>query len=400
MGAVSDHQNWQAPGGSQPPPPSTPVSPYAGSAGAPPVAAPLPSAHGWTPPPKPGLVPLRPMTLGTILAASFQVMRRNPRTTLVPALLVGLLLAIASSVGVAAYLGAMSRLFDPANAGNDVDLAAGGALVVAILAVLLGGALGAVAMLLLQGVVVAEVARGTVGDRLRLGELWSAYRGRIALLLGYGALVFLAIVVGAAIVIAVIALLGAAVASSSSSSSSVGAGIAALFGVILLGYGGAIALFLWLGTKLAFVPAAIVLERRPILDAIRRSWNLTRGSFWRILGITLLVGVMIGLATQLVTVPVMFVASFVAALVDPTAVSSSNPDAMLGVMGAMLIATYAVTSIVSSIGLVVQSATASLLYLDQRMRREGLDLELVRFVEARQAGSPVPDPYLPRAAAP
>ena len=45
----------------------------------------------------------------------------------------------------------------------------------------------------------------------------------------------------------------------------------------------------------------------------------------------------------------------------------------------------------------MQSSATALLYIDLRMRKEGLDLELVRFVEARQAGdTSVPDPYLPR----
>ena len=56
-----------------------------------------------------------------------------------------------------------------------------------------------------------------------------------------------------------------------------------------------------------------------------------------------------------------------------------------------------VTSIVGAIGSVIQSAAVSLLYLDLRMRKEGLDLELVRFVEARQTGHELPDPYLPPA---
>ena len=64
---------------------------------------------------------------------------------------------------------------------------------------------------------------------------------------------------------------------------------------------------------------------------------------------------------------------------------------------AALIVVYAVIAGVSAIGLVVFAATSSLMYIDLRMRTEGLDLELSRYVEARQAGTPVPDPYLPRA---
>jgi hypothetical protein len=34
------------------------------------------------------------------------------------------------------------------------------------------------------------------------------------------------------------------------------------------------------------------------------------------------------------------------------------------------------------------------------MRKEGLDLQLVRFVEGRQTGQDLPDPYLPQAQQP
>ena len=67
---------------------------------------------------------------------------------------------------------------------------------------------------------------------------------------------------------------------------------------------------------------------------------------------------------------------------------------MFVVLAAVLII---VTVIVSAIGLIVQSSAIALIYIDLRMRKEGLDLELARFVEARQAGNAsVTDPYLPR----
>jgi hypothetical protein len=53
-----------------------------------------------------------------------------------------------------------------------------------------------------------------------------------------------------------------------------------------------------------------------------------------------------------------------------------------------------VTVLVGAIGAIVQSATIALLYIDLRMRKEGLDLELTRFVEARQSGATgLTDPY-------
>jgi hypothetical protein len=58
------------------------------------------------------------------------------------------------------------------------------------------------------------------------------------------------------------------------------------------------------------------------------------------------------------------------------------------------------SALISAITSIISSATSSLLYIDLRIRKEGLDLELIRFVEARQSGdSSLPDPYAPTAAA-
>lgn len=403
---MTDDQQWQAPGARPLPPPSGPPAPFGRPAevpGAPPAPTwSPPPAAGWTPPPKPGLVPLRPMTLGVILAGSFQVMRRNPRTTLVPALVVALLLGVASSAGVAVYMGALERSFLAGTSADAAAIGAGGLLAAGLVA-LLAAALATAATSLLQGVIVGEVARGTVGERLRFGELWAMYRGRFGALIGYTALIVLAVGLAMAIAIAIaIGVVAALAVGATSSTDAVTAALAG-FGVTVLTMLGAAALGLWLSTKLAFVPAGIVLERLPIGAAIARSWRLTRGSFWRVLGILLLVQVMIGFATQLISTPVSFIATLGLTLLDPTGATSSSPDSILGTMTAAMILTTAITAIVTAVGLVVQSATSSLLYLDLRMRREGLDLELARYVEARQTGEPVADPYLPpggRATAP
>ena len=125
-----------------------------------------------------------------------------------------------------------------------------------------------------------------------------------------------------------------------------------------------------------------------------RSWTLTRGYFWRVLGIQLLVSVMVGVAGQIVTTPVSILVSLGSTLLIPTG-DTADPVAAAAPFVIGLIITAVVTAVVTAVGLVLQSATASLLYLDLRMRKEGLDLELSRFVEARQTGADVADPYLP-----
>jgi membrane-anchored glycerophosphoryl diester phosphodiesterase (GDPDase) len=334
------------------------------------------------------------MTLGTILGASFQVMRRNPRPTLGPALILSVVITVVAAVGFSLYIGALTRAstaVDP----SDAEALLAGTVVVALLVGLLGVAAIAVATAVLQAILVTEVARGTVGEKLRLGEILAKTRGRIGPVIGYTVLLIVAATIGITLFFGIVTAVTFATTAGGNvaSPSNLAGTMLATFGVVILGYLGVAVIALWLGTRLAFVPAAIVLERLPIRAAMVRSWTLTRGYFWRTLGIQLLVSVMISVATQIVTFPVSLILGLAVPLLIPTGGTDTGTMAVAGVIA--LLVSALVVSVVTAVGLVLQSATASLLYLDLRMRKEGLDLELSRFVEARQAGVEVADPYLP-----
>jgi hypothetical protein len=376
---VSDSTPWQPPAG--PAQPTTPA-PFEGPS---PVAAPGPQT-GWTPPPKPGLIPLRPLTLGTILGASFQVLRRNPRPTFGLSLLVSGATYILG-IGVVAVVGFLAFSRVASASGADADAIAAGAGGLTLLSALIPIALAVIGTALLQGIVALEVARGTLGEKLTLRGLFAGARGRVGALIGWTLLLTGAIIVSVAVVaglIAVIAVVGG----------TAGIVVGVLLGIVL-GLG-LIVLYAWLSTKLAMVPSVLMLERVTLRQAIARSWSLTNGSFWKTLGILLLVALILNTASSIISAPFSFVLGLGSVLVNPT-----------GDEGA-LIATFAVTyglllllSVVfGALAAVVQSATPALLYIDLRMRKEGLDLELNRFVEARQAGdASVPDPYLVKAGA-
>jgi membrane-anchored glycerophosphoryl diester phosphodiesterase (GDPDase) len=148
-------------------------------------------------------------------------------------------------------------------------------------------------------------------------------------------------------------------------------------------------LWAWLGTKLALVPSVIVLERAGVVQSVRRSWRLTEGYFWRTFGIILLVGVIVGTAAQVVVQPVSIAGTVLAAIIDPT-----GSGAALTITVVTTVVTMALSILVGAITSVVQAAVIAVVYIDLRMRTEGLDLELERHVEARDAGLPVGDPYL------
>ena len=389
---MTDDQQWQAPGSAIPPhaPPAmgSPLPPVA------PFAAGVPLAPGWTPPPKPGLIPLRVMTLGTILSASFQTLRRNPAATVGPALVLSLVVALIQALGSAGfwtqYLGALSNLGSPSSTSQTGFTAGLVSSSIGLVATSLGsGVLALIAGAIVQGIVTLQVASSTLGTRLRLSGLWRRMRGRRGAVIGW------ALLSGGVVLLAVAVIVGAVIALGS-------VGSVALLVAVLLGLllgAGLFVVFVWLWVKLGFVPAIIVLERTSIRAAMRRSWALTRAGFWRIFGIRLLVAAMIGIATNIVTTPISLIFSIAGGVLTPTGSTAAGAGQTLVIT---LIVTQAVTAVISAVGLVLSASTLALLYLDQRMRFEGLDLDLARYVEYRQAGGQdLRDPYLaPERAAP
>lgn len=378
---MTDDQQWQAPSSSVAPPASLPASL--------PSPPPGPPAHGgWTPPPKPGLVPLRPMTLGTMLGGAFQTLRRNPATTLVPALVVKLVVALVQALGSAGFLTQyLGILSDPAQNSRALGAGARSTLTSGILGFVLtslgAAVLSLITTAIVQAIVTVQIGGSTLGARLRLAALWGHLRGRRGAVIGWATLS------GGVVVVAILVIGGVAVLLGLTGTAGVIIGIvlALIAGLGLLVVG------VWLWVKLGFVPAAIVLERASIRQSMRRSWRLTRGAFWRIFGIRLLVLAMVYVATQIIATPISLAITLSGGVLAPNGATDAAASHSLLIS---LIATQAVTAVISAVGLVLSTATGSLLYLDQRMRVEGLDLELARYIERRQAGEHgLPDPYIP-----
>jgi hypothetical protein len=328
------------------------------------------------------------MTLGTILGASFRVVRRNPRPTLGFALLLEAIVTV-GALGVIAlvFLLAFSRI---ANASSsDVPTIEAGTIGLVVIAYLVPVVLTVIASALLQGVISMEVARATLGEKHTLRGLWRRARGRFWALIGWTFAIIGIVIVGILIVALVIGLL-VAVAFNAGGVGGVSIGVLLIIGAVL----GLAALGLWLWVKLMFVPAALMIERLTLGKAIARSWAISRGYFWRTLGISLLVGVILNFASGVVQIPLQVAVALFTNLVNPEndLTAAITLAAIFGGIGVIL------TVVVGALSVVVQSASAALLYLDLRIRKEGLDLDLERFVEARQAGDDtVADPYLPSA---
>ncbi|MBI5161636.1 MAG: glycerophosphoryl diester phosphodiesterase membrane domain-containing protein [Micrococcales bacterium] len=325
------------------------------------------------------------MTLGTLLGAVFQVMRRNPLPTFGLALLLyggGGVLTIGLGV---VLVGIFASSQPSAYFGGGADAT----LLAAVLGAVAAG-LGAIAISLIstsivQGIVVLEVSRGTLGERLRLGGLWRMLRPRLGRVIGWVALQSAALTLAATVLVVLIVVLVAA------------GGTAGVVIAVLLGILGFLALVVggvWLGVKLVFTVPAIVLERRGVGSAMRRSWALTGGYFWRSLGILALVYLIYSVAGQVVAIPVSLLGSLGSVLI---AGSTTDPQAMFASSLVSGGASALVGIVIGAVGLVMISATTGLLYIDTRMRKEGLDQDLARAAEERAAGRRDVDPYAPAA---
>src|SRR5690606_20452386 len=101
---------------------------------------------------------------------------------------------------------------------------------------------------------------------------------------------------------------------------------------------------------------------------------------------------------QIVMTPISFLLPMLVFIIDP---NGTNEDLVLSVFLGSYVVIMALTTVLTAFATVVQSATNGLIYIDLRMRKEGLELDLSRFVEEREAGATsLDDPYLPQRAAP
>lgn len=328
-------------------PPTYPTYPAYPAPGYPPQPGMLGAAH------KPGAIPLRPLVVGDVLDGAFRVIRYNPKATIGAAVLVS---AVAMIVPVAVGLVTGSTggfRFDPARSLSDSDVIT---LLVSLGSLLVGIQLQSIGLLFVSGMIAHVTAAAAVGKRLSIGEAWGATRGKrwrllgMALLLGVGVLVVLSVCVGVVYLAATQTDLGTTV---------VVAVILAL--MLLVGY----ALFA-VRLRLVAVPA-LMLEPVGVFGALDRAVRLTSRQFWRLLGITLLVALIVAMAGGMVRLPFTLVGQVF--LLNAT----SNPYGLT----IYLLLTAAGTVVSSALVQPFQSAVAALLYVDQRIRKEAFDVELM-----------------------
>ncbi|CUW28879.1 glycerophosphoryl diester phosphodiesterase membrane domain-containing protein [Streptomyces reticuli] len=398
---------WSAPTGApspnQPPPPppgpgwgGRPGGPGPGGYGGPPGGyggpPPGPGGYGtpggypawgggWGGPPpaaKPGVIPLRPLGVGEILDGAVSTMRTYWRTVL------GIALAVAAVTDICLVL-VEGFFLNDALAGAQLDsrTATPDDLYRALRDSMIGTGIvtviSAAAVIVATALLTTITSRAVLGKPVSAGEAWREARPQIPKLAGL--LVLLGLITVGVIVAG--ALPGILVMVTGGSD----AGGSALFALGILA---GVVIAVWLAIRYYLAAPALMLERQGITKAMSRSAKLVRGAWWRVFGIQLLAWLIANIVSAIVTIPFALIGA---------AVSGDGMDNFLGTSGervgwAFLIIRGIGSLIGTTLTLPISAGVTVLLYIDQRIRREALDLELARAAGVQgygtNASGPVP----------
>jgi hypothetical protein len=277
-------------------------------------------------------IPLRPLGVGELLDGTFSTIRRNPRATVG---LAALLVTLQQVISLAVQLGT-NGLPTQVGVGDETES----------IQALIGGFGGitsalvsAVIAAVITGMLVVVVSEDVLGRRVSAAEVWRRIRPRLWPLL-----------------------LAAAMA-----------GILPYVGLLFLIIPGLILWALW-----ALTTPALVLEGLGPIAALRRSAQLAGPALIRVLGVRTL-SVLIGLLIQvLIALPFGLIGVLIVVAGDGDPGSTATVAILaLDVLGAI---------VAGMITAPFLAGVLALLYIDRRMRAEGLDFVLRRQERtARQA---------------
>ncbi|MEU0336890.1 glycerophosphoryl diester phosphodiesterase membrane domain-containing protein [Streptomyces sp. NPDC006193] len=394
---------WSAPTGAPspeqapPPPPGPgwgapqPGGPVPGGYGGPPAGGPPPGyggpgvpgpypawGGGWGGPPpaaKPGVIPLRPLGVGEILDGAVSTMRTYWRTVLGIALAVAVLtetgLVLLQGFVLDDALGTTS--LDSRNATPDEVFRA---LRTTMIGTGLVTVVSVAAIIVATALLTTITSRAVLGRPVTTGEAWREARPQLPRLAGL--LILLGLIVAGVVVAGALPGLLVLLTGGSEAGGAALLALGVLAGVVVAG---------WLAIRYNLAAPALMLERQSITKAMSRSARLVRGSWWRVLGIQLLAGLIANIVSSIVTIPFAAVGAAVSGDDMGNILATGN-----GHVGWAFLIIRGIGSLIgTTLTLPISAGVTVLLYIDQRIRREALDLELARAAGVQGYGAgPVP----------
>ncbi|MFI9625018.1 glycerophosphoryl diester phosphodiesterase membrane domain-containing protein [Streptomyces sp. NPDC052042] len=324
-----------------------------------------PRGPGWQQPPavaKPGVIPLRPLGVGEILDATVSTMRTHWRTVLGISLTVSVIAEIATIV-VQRYLLPTNTAIDPYATGPEALRQAAESARSTLLTGASSIPITMIATLFTTAVLTVVISRSVLGHPVSLAEAWAEARPRLPQLLGLTLLLTLMSVAIMALGVLPGLLIGSVAGA----------------GLIVLGFPAAFVVALWLMVRFSLAPPALMLERQSITASMRRSAKLVKNTWWRIFGVLALSWLLIIVVAVVIAIPF----TLIALIVEGSGADSLLADGSMYSSWPFLIISGIGQVITTTITYPLSAGVMALLYIDQRIRREALDLEL-----ARAAGLP------------
>ncbi|GAB19292.1 hypothetical protein GOEFS_080_00040 [Gordonia effusa NBRC 100432] len=314
--------------------------------------------YGYQPPPsyanplaahKPGIIPLRPLTVGDVLNGSFTAVTTNLR-------------AVAAISAVIALAGTLVTILTSVMT-ESVDVLDDNALG-ALGGITTFGFAAAVALsAILTGALAYPTSRAVEGRYPPIARCWKRIAPRLPAILVLAAIQFVLVALPFALLTAVFA-----------SATTVDSLSVVVLGIVIVLIAILALSVVW--TFIAFALPITVLEKLGPIDSLRRSIVLVRPVFWRVFGILLLVGVIIGIAGSVLMTP----ADTIGSMLEEVAGGASATTAKIAVSTIM-------TAIVDFVTLPFLATNVTVLYTDTRIRLEGFDITLMTASDVTSKGA-------------
>lgn len=335
-------RGWQAPDSPAAPPPGPQNTTPPGwqpqpSYGGGPRYTPQPSTR-WSPHGlgKPGVIALRPLAVGDILDGAITAIRRHPLLVLgigavVSVITAGLTFLTQKFVYADLQDFASTAELGPGATPAELRDALFGTLGDLFLVAIPASLISALLMTVTTGLMAAVMGKAALGREVSFAIAWREVQPRLLPLFG----------------VAVVYSVGTTV------------------GLMLCIIPGVFAWVLW-----ALVAPALVLERGTFTQAFSRSVRLVFGAFWRVFGILVLAHIIQSFFESIIQLPFNVGTGLFSQFTNPGKVHlPSTGDLLLQSAGQIVSGTIAIPFV---------TLVTVIVYLDQRMRREGMDIELAR----------------------
>lgn len=297
-----------------------------------------------------------------MLDGAIAIVRTYPRVTLglsAAVMTVTQLIQLAVTASVAPDLGTVSSDLSAGTMDSGTITSLLGSVAAIVTASVIVSGLG---LLVLTGMLTVVVGKAVLGKPITTGQAWREVRGLLPRLLAVTlltGLIIAGLVVGCLVPAGLVAIAGAP-----------GEWVGLL---LVIGVLAAIGLAITAYVQLSLATPALVLERTTVRAALSRSRLLVRRSWWRVAGILVLAAIVAAALNGILSLPFQLFGGG-----SPFGLSASTTRVGFGPLLISAIGAILAGTIVQPF----DAGVRALLYVDRRMRAEGLDVTLAQAAAA------------------